>query len=107
MAVTDPKDYLDRRYENAQIAELPDAPIDALKGLRAGGDALRRAIGVKTIRDLADNRFVLAAQDVVRLAEGSAALTLHHEAVPRGDAIEPGASAGRQELGVEDVSEGR
>lgn len=108
MAVTDPKDYLDRRYENAQIAELPDAPIDALKGLgRAGGDALRRAIGVKTIRDLADNRFVLAAQEIVRLAEGSAALTLHHEAVPRGDAIEAGASAGRQELGVEDVSEGR
>jgi hypothetical protein len=26
---------------------------------------------------------------------------------PRGDAIEPGASAGRQELGGEDVSEGR
>jgi nucleotidyltransferase/DNA polymerase involved in DNA repair len=97
MAVTDPKDHLDRRYENAQIAELPDAPIDALRGLgRAGSDALRSAIGVKTIRDLADNRFVLAAQEIVRLAEGSAALTLHHEAASRGEAIEP-----------EDVSEGR
>jgi nucleotidyltransferase/DNA polymerase involved in DNA repair len=62
MAVTDPKDYLDRRYENAQIAELPDAPIDALRGLgKAGSETLRKAIGVKTIRDLADNRFVLAA----------------------------------------------
>jgi hypothetical protein len=108
MAVTDPRDHLDRRYENAQIAELPDAPLDALRGLgRAGTDALRRAIGVKTIRDLADNRFVLAAQEIIRLAEGPAARTLRHEAVPRGEAIEPGAGAGRQELGVEDVSEGR
>jgi hypothetical protein len=32
LAVTDPMDYLDRRYENAQIAELPNAPIDALRG---------------------------------------------------------------------------
>jgi hypothetical protein len=62
---------------------------------------------VKTIRDLADNRFVLAAQEIVRLAEGSAALTLHQEALPRREPIEPGASASRREPGIEDVSEGR
>ena len=39
MAVTDPRDHLDRRYENAQIAELPDAPIDALRG--SAGPAVR------------------------------------------------------------------
>ena len=78
-----PEDHLDRRYENAQIAELPDAPIDALRGLgRAGSAALRKAIGVKTIRDLADNRFVLAAQEIVRLAEGSAVLALNQEVAP-------------------------
>jgi hypothetical protein len=108
MAVTDPRDYLDRRHENAQIAELPDAPIDALKGLgRAGSEALRKGIGVKTIRDLADNRFVVAAQEIVRLAEGSAAPTLHQEALPRREPIEPGARAGWQEPGVEDLGEGR
>ena len=106
MAVTDPRDHLDRRYENAQIAELPDAPIDALRGLgRAGSEALHKAIGVKTIRDLADNRFVLAAQELVRLAEGSAALALHHEAAPRAGAADAG--AGKQELGVEDAGGGR
>lgn len=106
MAVTDPRDHLDRRYENAQIAELPDAPIDALRGLgTAGSEALRKAIGVKTIRDLGDNRFVLAAQEIVRLAEGSAALALHHEAVPREEVTDAG--AGKQELGVEDAGGGR
>jgi nucleotidyltransferase/DNA polymerase involved in DNA repair len=106
MAVTDPRDHLDRRYENARIAELPDAPIDALRGLgRAGSEALRKAIGVKTIRDLADNRFVLAAQEIVRLAEGSAVLALHHEAVPREEVTDAG--AGKRELGVEDAGGGR
>jgi nucleotidyltransferase/DNA polymerase involved in DNA repair len=108
MAVTDPKDYLDRRYENAQIAELPDAPIDALRGLgKAGSDTLRKAIGVKTIRDLADNRFVLAAQEIVRLAEGPTALALHHEAISRVESAEGGASTGTQEFGVEDGGGGR
>jgi hypothetical protein len=39
---------------------------------------------VKTIHDLAGNPFVLAVQEIVRLDEGSAALALRHEAVPRG-----------------------
>jgi hypothetical protein len=108
MAMTDPRDHLDRRYENAQIAELPDAPIDALRGLgKAGSETLRKAIGVKTIPALADNRFALAAQEIVRLAEGPAALALHREAVPREEAAEAGASAGLQEFGAEDVSGGR
>jgi hypothetical protein len=55
MAVTDPRDYLDRRYENAQIAELPDAPIDALRGLgseeatEAGAGAGRQELGVEDV----------------------------------------------------------
>ena len=76
MTVVDPKEYLDRRYEDARASELPDAPIDALRGLgKAGSEALRKAIGVKTIRDLATNQFVLAAQQVLQLAEGGAAVT--------------------------------
>jgi hypothetical protein len=108
MAVNDPRNYVDRRYENAEIAELPDAPVDALRGLgRAGSEALHKAIGVKTVRDLADNRFVLAAQEIVRLVEGSASLALRHEAVPRGGAAEADAGAGKQGLGVEDAGGGR
>jgi hypothetical protein len=49
----------------------------------------------------------VAAQEIVRLAEGSAAPTLHQEALPRREPIEPGARAGRQEPGVESLGEGR
>jgi uncharacterized protein (TIGR02271 family) len=75
MTMVDPKEYLDRRYEDARPSELPDAPIDALRGLgKAGSEALRKAIGVKTIRDLATNQFVLAAQELLELAEGRVAV---------------------------------
>jgi hypothetical protein len=73
MTMVDPKDHLDRRYEDTPPSELPDAPVDALRGLgKAGSEGLRKAIGVKTIRDLATNQFVLAAQELMRLAEGKA-----------------------------------
>jgi uncharacterized protein (TIGR02271 family) len=73
MTMAAPNEHVDRRYEDRQVTELPDAPVDALRGLgKAGGEALRKAIGVKTIRDLADNQFVLAAQEIVRAAEAPA-----------------------------------
>jgi uncharacterized protein (TIGR02271 family) len=73
MVMADPKEYLDRRYENTETTELPDAPIDALRGLgKAGSEALRKAIGVKSIRDLATNQFVLAAQEILQAAEPGA-----------------------------------
>ena len=76
MTMVDPKEYLDRRYEDADPADLPDAPVDALRGLgKAGSEGLRKAIGVKTIRDLATNQFVLAAQELLQLAEGGVTLT--------------------------------
>jgi uncharacterized protein (TIGR02271 family) len=69
VTMVDPKKYLDRRYEDTETSELPDAPVDALRGLgKAGSEALRKAIGVKTIRDLATNQFVLAAQELLQLA---------------------------------------
>jgi uncharacterized protein (TIGR02271 family) len=71
MTMVDPQEYLDRRYEDTETSELPDAPVDALRGLgKAGSEALRKAIGVKSIRDLATNQFVLAAQEILQLAEG-------------------------------------
>jgi uncharacterized protein (TIGR02271 family) len=77
MTMVDPKEYLDRRYEDTEASELPDAPADALRGLgKAGSDALRKAIGVKSIRDLATNQFVLAAQEILQLAEGGSALAV-------------------------------
>jgi uncharacterized protein (TIGR02271 family) len=69
------REYVDRRFEDRDVNELPDAPVEALRGLgKRSGEALRKAFGVKTIRDLATNDFVLKAQEVLRLAEGPAAI---------------------------------
>jgi uncharacterized protein (TIGR02271 family) len=75
MGAAQTREYVDRRYEDHDVNELPDAPVEALRGLgKRGGEALRKAFGVKTIRDLATNDFVLKAQEVLRLAEGPAAI---------------------------------
>jgi uncharacterized protein (TIGR02271 family) len=75
MGAAQTREYVDRRYEDRDINELPDAPVEALRGLgKRGGEALHKAFGVKTIRDLATNDFVLKAQEVLKLAEGPAAI---------------------------------
>ena len=75
MGAAQTREYVDSRYEDRDIHELPDAPVEALRGLgKRGGEALRKAFGVKTIRELAINDFVLKAQEVLRLAEGPAAI---------------------------------
>ena len=75
MGTAKTREYVDRRYEDRDIHELPDAPVEALRGLgKRGSEALQKAFGVKTIRDLATNDFVLKAQEVLRLAEGPAAI---------------------------------
>jgi uncharacterized protein (TIGR02271 family) len=75
MGAAQTSEYVDKRYEDRAVNELPDAPVEALRGLgKRGGEALQKAFGVKTIRDLATNDFVLKAQEVLRLAEGPAAI---------------------------------
>src|SRR4029453_16995284 len=75
MGAAQTRKYVDRRYEDRDINELPDAPVEALRGLgKRGGEALHKAFGVNTIPDLATNDFVLKAQQVLRLAEGPAAI---------------------------------
>jgi hypothetical protein len=75
MGAAQTRQYVDRRYEDRDLNELPDAPVEALRGLgQRGGEALHKALGVRTIRDLATNDFVLKAQEVLRLAEAPAAV---------------------------------
>jgi len=75
MGAAQTREYVDRRYEDRDVTELPDAPVEALRGLgQRGGEALRKAFGIRTIRDLATNDFVLKAQEVLKLAEGPAAI---------------------------------
>jgi uncharacterized protein (TIGR02271 family) len=101
MGAAQTREYVDRRYEDHDVSELPDAPVEALRGLgKRGGEALRRAFGVTTIRDLATNDVVLKAQELVRLAEGPAAIPTV-EAAPAaatGAAHHQRERAGRQTL---------
>jgi hypothetical protein len=51
------------------LAELANAPVDALQGLSAGdAQALKAAFGIDTIRELGTNRFFLLAQAITTLA---------------------------------------
>jgi uncharacterized protein (TIGR02271 family) len=101
MGAAQTREYVDRRYEDHDVSELPDAPVEALRGLgKRGGEALRRAFGVTTIRDLATNDVVLKAQELIRLAEGPAAIPTV-EAAPAaatGAAHHQRERAGRQTL---------
>ena len=61
--------HVDKAYESKEFTELADSPVEALEGLSAAdAEALRKAFNVKTIRDLAQNKFVLRAQAIVNLA---------------------------------------
>jgi hypothetical protein len=61
--------YLDKAYEDKEFADLADAPVDALAGVSAAdAEALKKALGIKTIRDLATNKYVLWAQAITNLA---------------------------------------
>ena len=61
--------YVDKAHEQKEFAELAELPIDALQGVSKGdAEALQRALGIKTIRQLAENKFVRAAQAITLLA---------------------------------------
>lgn len=62
--------FLDKKYEQEDFSALADAPVDAIAGISASdADALKSALGIKTIRDLAENKHVLVAQAIIGLAK--------------------------------------
>ena len=59
-----------KKYEQMDFDELADAPVEALEGLSAGdAEALQKAFNIKTIRQLAESKFVLRAQAITALAQ--------------------------------------
>lgn len=61
---------LDRAYESTPLADLAQAPVSALSGVsEADGEALQQALNIKTIADLAGNKYVRAAQAIVELGQ--------------------------------------
>jgi len=61
---------LDKAYEGQDFAELSEAPVSALEGVsESDAEHLKAAFNIKTIRDLATNKFVLRAQAINVLAK--------------------------------------
>ena len=61
---------VDHAYAGQSATELAAAPVEALKGLSvADAQALKNALGIRTIADLATHRYVQAAQTIVRTAQ--------------------------------------
>ena len=67
--MADVSQFFDKDYEQMEFNELADAPVDAIQGLSQGdAEALDEALNIKTIRDLAEHKFVRIAQAVVALS---------------------------------------
>ena len=58
----------DKQDQSTDFDQLADAPLPALGLSERAADSLRQALGVATVRDLADNKFVRRAQAIVHLA---------------------------------------
>jgi len=59
---------LDKAYENSPLTEILDAPVDALQGVSPGdAEKLKAAFNIKTVRDLATNKYYRAAVTLLDL----------------------------------------
>jgi predicted RecB family nuclease len=60
---------LDKAYESKSLKELVNMPLAGFAGLTDESAKHLEALGVRTVRDLAEWRFVLWAQAIVTLAK--------------------------------------
>jgi hypothetical protein len=58
----------DDQSDVERFVALADAPVTALGLSSRDADAVEQALGVRSVRDLADNRYVRRAQAIVNLA---------------------------------------
>lgn len=61
----------DDEVEGTGFNALVDAPVTALGLTSSDAEALEQALGVKSIRDLAVNKYVRRAQAILHLAQGT------------------------------------
>ncbi len=60
---------VDKAYEGKSFKELVHAPVDALQGVSANDMKYLEPLGIKTIADLANFKYVKWAQAIVALAD--------------------------------------
>lgn len=61
--------FVDKAHEEKDFAEIAELPIDALQGVSKGdAEKIQQAFNVRTVRQLAEHKFVRAAQAITMLA---------------------------------------
>jgi hypothetical protein len=64
--------FFDKEFEQKEFSELAEAPVEAIAGIsKSDAEALKQALNITTIRDLAENKFVLTAQAVLALSKAA------------------------------------
>jgi len=86
--MTDISQFFDKAYEQQEFDKLADAPLDAIQGLSENdAKALKDALGIVTVRELAEHKFVRIALAVAALSArpvGSGSLLAEAELRERG-----------------------
>ena len=63
--------YLIKEFEKKSLKDVVNAPVYAIAGVSEGdADLLKKAFNVKTVKDLANLKYVKWAQAIVTLAAG-------------------------------------
>jgi hypothetical protein len=61
---------VDKAWQDKTLAEIADAPVEALAGVsESGGQLIRQALGIRTIGELGRNKYFQAAQALTVLAD--------------------------------------
>lgn len=61
--------FVDKAHEDKDFAEIAELPIDALQGVSKGdAEKIQQAFNIRTVRQLAEHKFVRAAQAITMLA---------------------------------------
>jgi phage-related minor tail protein len=62
-------EILDKTFNSKEFEEMRKLPVNAIKGISEDDAALlKRAFGIDTIQELAENKYVCVAQTIVMLA---------------------------------------
>ena len=62
----DIKEMVERAWENKSLAEIRDATVSALQGMgEKGQEVLQSVLNVASVEDLAQNKYVQNAQEIV------------------------------------------
>lgn len=64
------KDMLDKDFETKPLQEVVKASPAALQGIsEAGAEALKKALGISSIEDMASNKYFLWAQAITTISK--------------------------------------